>query len=110
MQWKGKSGNGWLPHLSFIKRKPQPLGTELKSVCKGTIGICIYIEIQKGEIRMARKKWARTYGATAGCTLRLLDALELSELGSENSKRRCVYANSWFASFKTAMALRDELG
>ncbi len=57
-------GNGGLPHLSFIKRKPQPLGTELKSVCEGTFGICMFMEIQKGKIRMARKKWARTYGAT----------------------------------------------
>ena len=30
LEWKGKSGHGGLPHLSFIKRKPQPLGTELK--------------------------------------------------------------------------------
>jgi hypothetical protein len=55
LEWKGKSGNGGLPHLSFIKRKPQPLGTELKSVCEGTFGICMFIEIQKGKIRMARK-------------------------------------------------------
>jgi hypothetical protein len=110
LEWKGKSGNGGLPHLSFIKRKPQPLGTELKSVCEGTFGICVFIEIQKGKIRMARKKWARTYGATTGCTLRLLDALQISELGDPDPKKRCVYADSWFASFKTAMALREELG
>ncbi len=47
LEWKGKSGHGGIPHLSFIKRKPQPLGTELKSVCEGTFGICVYIEIQK---------------------------------------------------------------
>jgi hypothetical protein len=45
LEWKGKSGNGGLPHLSFIKRKPQPLGTDLKSVCEGTFGIFIFIEI-----------------------------------------------------------------
>jgi hypothetical protein len=59
---------------------------------------------------MARKKWARMYGATAGCNLRLLDALQLSELGFQNPNRQCVYTDSWFASFKTAMALSDELG
>jgi hypothetical protein len=26
LEWKGKSGHGGLPHLSFIKRKPKPLG------------------------------------------------------------------------------------
>ena len=34
LEWKGKAGFGGLPHLSFIKRKPQPLGTELKSLCR----------------------------------------------------------------------------
>ena len=110
LEWKGKSGHGGLPHLSFIKRKPQPLGTELKSVCEGTFGMCVYIEIQKGKVRMAQKKWARTYGATTGCTLRLLDKLKLSELGDPSPKKRCVYADSWFASYKTTMALREELG
>ena len=31
--WKGKSGVGGLPHLSFVKRKPEPLGLESKTVC-----------------------------------------------------------------------------
>jgi hypothetical protein len=78
LEWKGKAGYGGLPHLSFIKRKPQPLGTEMKSICEGTMGICLHIEIQKGKVRMARKKWANTYGATTGCTLRLLENLKLS--------------------------------
>jgi hypothetical protein len=56
-EWQGKSGHGGLPHLSYIKRKPKPLGTELKSVCEGTMGMCVYIEIQKGKVAMAQKKW-----------------------------------------------------
>jgi hypothetical protein len=68
------------------------------------------MEIQKGKVRMARKKWVQTYGATTGCTLRLLEALTISEVGDPFPKKRCVYADSWFASFKTTMALREELG
>jgi hypothetical protein len=26
--WRGKKGNGGIPHLSFLQRKPIPLGTE----------------------------------------------------------------------------------
>jgi hypothetical protein len=52
MEWRGESGFGGLPHLSYIKRKPIPLGTLLKSVCEGTMGMCIFIEIQKGKIAM----------------------------------------------------------
>jgi hypothetical protein len=71
-EWKGKSGFSGLPHLSYIKRKPKPLGTELKIVCKGNMGMCFFIEIQKGKVVMARKKWCRQYGATTACTVRLL--------------------------------------
>ena len=110
MEWRGKSGFGGLPHLSYIKRKPKPLGTELKSVCEGTMGICINIEIQKGKIAMARKKWAKDYGAVTACTLRLLDQLDISEIGEVSPPRRCVFADSWFASVATVMALRERLG
>jgi hypothetical protein len=108
--WKGKSGFGGLPHLSFIKRKPEPLGTELKSTCEGTMGICVHIEIQKGKLAMSRKKYCNTYSATTACTVRLCDALSLSELHEVPPLARCVFADSWFASVKTALALRKELG
>ena len=78
-EWKGKSGFGGLPHMSYIKRKPKPLGTELKSVCEGTMGICVFIEIQKGKVAMARKKFHTQFGATTACTVRLCDALNLNE-------------------------------
>ncbi len=55
MAWKGKKGNGGIPHLSFIERKPIPLGTELKAVCEGTFGVAVFLEIQTGKITMQRK-------------------------------------------------------
>ncbi len=67
-EWMGQEGPGGIPHKSFIERKPKPFGSELKSVCEGTFGICMYIELQKGEIRMARKKWCNKYKATTACT------------------------------------------
>jgi hypothetical protein len=47
--WRGKKGNGGIPHLSFLKRKPIPLGTESKVVCEGTFGLCMYVEVQKAK-------------------------------------------------------------
>jgi hypothetical protein len=97
--------------MSYIKRKPKPLGTELKSVCEGTMGICVFVEIQKGKLAMARKKFHRQFGATTtACTVRLCDALNLSELHEVPPLTRCVFADSWFASVKTVLALRNELG
>ncbi len=78
-EWKGKSGLGGLPHQSLIIRKPEPLGTESMTMCEGTFGICIHLEIQKGKIGMARKKIVTQYGATTGCTVRLCTSSNLSE-------------------------------
>ena len=41
-----KSGN--LPNLSYVERKPEPLGTELKVAMDGLIGKLLWLEIQEG--------------------------------------------------------------
>jgi len=119
MAWKGKKGNGGIPHLSFVERKPIPLGTEAKVVCEGSMGLCVFIELQKGKTTMARQKWCRNYKATTACTVRLVDKMGLKEVEdrgnierwlANNGKKRCVYADSWFASVETALALKEELG
>ena len=107
--WRGKRGNGGIPHLSLVERKPIPLGSELKCVCEGTFGLCVFLEIQTGRISMARKKWCRQYKATTACTVRLLDKMRPRERTVEGTKH-CVYADSWFASVETALAVRKELG
>ena len=110
--WRGKKGNGAIPHLSFLIRKPIPLGTESKVVCEGTFGLCMYLEIQKGKVAMARKKFCRQYKATTACTVRLLHKMGLNEtdLPLNRKEKRCVYGDSWFASVETALALKKELG
>ncbi len=37
--WKGKKGNGGIPHMSYLERKPEPLGTEVKRFVKGLWGL-----------------------------------------------------------------------
>ncbi len=106
--WRKKKGNGGIPHLSLVERKPIPLGTELKCVCEGTFGLCMHLEIQTGKISMARKKWCRQYKATTACTVRLLDNMQVRATNIEE-KKRCVFADSWFASVETALAVRTEL-
>ncbi len=39
--WKGKKGNGGIPQLLFVERKPIPLGTEAKVVCEGSMA-CVF--------------------------------------------------------------------
>ena len=55
-QWTGQG----MPHLSFVQRKPEPLGCEIKNLCCGESGVMLFLEIQEGRVRMARKRFART--------------------------------------------------
>lgn len=41
-----KSGN--LPNLSYVERKPEPLGKELKVAMDALIGKCTWLEVQEG--------------------------------------------------------------
>ena len=43
---------GGLPNVSFIPRKPEPLGTEFKTVCCGITGVMLFVEVQKGKCAM----------------------------------------------------------
>jgi len=61
---------------------------------------------------MARKKWCTKYKATTACTVRLVDKMGLKEIWHQTvpKKARRVYADSWFASVETVLALREEMG
>jgi hypothetical protein len=103
--WKGKSGVGGIPHLSFIKRKPKPLGLENKCVCDGETGVMLFMEIQEGALRMARKKYQSAHQATTACTLRLVEGC----VGTPpcDDMQVTAYIDSWFCSYATAKALHD---
>lgn len=67
---------GTLPHLSYIQRKPEPLGTELRSCCEGHSGIMVNVELQEGKDAMQKREFVKAYGANAASCLRItLDAL-----------------------------------
>ena len=38
-----------LPHLSYIFRKPDPLGTEFKTVACSVTGALLFIKVQRGK-------------------------------------------------------------
>ena len=110
--WTGPCGSGGIPHLSFVARKPDPLGSEFKCICDGSTGILLHIELQKGKRIMRRKKFGNDFNATTACTLRMLDAVGVKETNLDENKKphRAVTADSWFASMNTAVALKEKLG
>ena len=90
---------GGLPHISFIKRKPKPLGTEFKSVADAESGIMLHLEIQRGKGEMNDAAYKTELGATAACTKRLAEA-------TSNGECDTFYGDSWFASAKTANEIK----
>ena len=48
---------GTLPNLSYVARKPEPLGTEFKNIVDGVTGVLLWLEIQEGKQRMSTKSF-----------------------------------------------------
>ena len=96
-----KTGN--LPHISYIMRKPRPLGTEDKNGGDAATNmLCGSGEIQKGKAYMQEKKYVNEFGATAACTLRLIDSIANSGQRPEDHRPNLFLMDSWFASAKVA--------
>ena len=94
-----KLGN--LPNISYIIRKPEPLGTEFKTVCCPITGVMTYMEIQRGKEGMKNMRLQGTLGATAACTVRCAEG---SHQGSTELKDS-VKGDAWFGSVKCAIAM-----
>jgi hypothetical protein len=95
--WRGKVGKRdtkKCPHRMFVRRKPEPLGVELKDMGDALSGCMLFLEITKGKAEVIKPKYWVKGEACAATTLRM----------SENwfGTNRCVAADSWFASVRTA--------
>ena len=60
-------GADWkpIPWLSFVERKPEPLGAEVKVLADGNSGCFLNLELQEGaeaHARMPRSRFRRTLG------------------------------------------------
>ncbi len=71
--------HGGLPHLTFQKRKPVSLGTELKTTCCGTTGI-LNLELQRGKSEMKLQKYNAKYRHCTGqilCSIKRVQNFEV---------------------------------
>ena len=97
-----KTKSSDLPHLSYVQRKPEDLGTELKNA-----GCCILrtqlgMECMEGMWPMRAKRLTPEMGATAACTVRLLEAV------MDDTKRNGgMLGDSWFGSVRAAAECSD---
>lgn len=69
-----KDKTGGLPNLSFIARKPKPLGTKFKSVADAATGVVLHLEIQECKDSIRAKKHSFELEVTVACIVRLGEA------------------------------------
>ena len=84
------TAKGNLPHLSYIFWKPEPLGTEFKTVACSVTGALLFIEVQRGKEGMKDILYQQELGSTAACMKRVME--ETKGVGQKSKKggRRIV--------------------
>ena len=102
---------GDLPHLTFIKRKPEPLGTEMKAAADTATRITLYLEIQKGKEVMENEEFTDICSkVTSACTKRLVkySSRKFQEIENEGLEYTETWlGNAWFASVQTAIQVSE---
>ena len=101
---------GGLPHLSYVARKSEPLGTEFKNLVDGLSGEMMWLEVQEGKDRMKKKPY-QNLGGTAACVMRgvkescdFLNLLPNNNADTTpNHSPRLYFGDSWFGLIKAAI-------
>lgn len=86
-----------IPHRSFVERKPEPLGAELKVICDGESGVFLQLELQEGETAMSQKVLAPLSSCTHAHALGLTTQCPLCYSRTPTST-----ATRWRAAFGSA--------
>jgi hypothetical protein len=92
-----------LPNISYIIRKPEPLGTEFKTSVCPTLNIMTYMEVCKGKEGMKNKPFHHTLGATTACAVRMAQGTCQS---TNDNKVEIVKGDSWFGSVKSVVKIK----
>lgn len=106
-----KTGN--LPHLSFVSRKPEDLGTEMKTATCPVLHIMEYIELVRGRKDAHGREFideANKRVATACCMRTANEYWQRNnDDGDEDATDDIFIGDSWFGSVPTAIALKKKL-
>lgn len=97
------SKTGGLPHISFISRKPEPLGTEFKTGACSKVKIGLVLEIQENAAAMSQKE-PNNLIPTAACAYRLAKTME--NCGQLEELPELELGDAWFGNVKSAVALK----
>ena len=93
---------GLLPNVLYIIRKPEPLGTEFKTVGCPETGMIVAIEIQHGKNGMKDQAYVSGLGVMAACTVHLAEVCCI-----DDGVKEVVNGDAWFGSVRFAVALGE---
>ena len=90
---------GDLPHLSYIFRKLEPLGTEFNTFAWSITGALIFLGIQRGKGQIKSSRYHLELGDTAACTKIFMgDKTGLGQRYLKESTKYFFIFNSWLLS------------
>jgi hypothetical protein len=98
VQWAGATAG----HITFLPRKPTPLGFLLLSMSCASSGVCIMAELCEGAEVDRLKAHVPEYGHRTAVTMRMCAPIA--------HKSKTLVADAWFGSVKCAVVLRESLG
>ncbi len=88
---------GAAPHLTYLPRKPTPLGIMFKTLVCALTGILLCAEIVKEKEVMQSYKYREQWGHTTATTLRLTEPYW--------GKKKILIADAWFGGLRCCYAL-----
>ena len=90
------TAKGNLPHLSYIFRKPEPLGTEFKTVACSVTGALLFKEVQSGKEGMKDSLYHQELGAATACTKRMMEATKgIGQKSIKGGTKDYLLFDSW---------------
>jgi hypothetical protein len=95
---------GGLPHISYIIRKPEPLGVECKTSVCPTPNIMTYMEVCESKEGMKNKPFHYILDATTACTVCMVQG---TCLGTFDNRVKIVKGDSWFGSVKSVVKIKN---
>ena len=98
------SATGGLDNISFIARKPEPLGTEFKCAVCPVTRLLVFVEIQRGKIGMKKVPYHKELGAGASCVKRMASTVE----DEEDRMPVLLVGDAWFGSVRSVVNLALE--
>ena len=107
-----------IPHRSYVERKPEPLGCEMKVVADGNIGAFLSLEVSEGAECHELQDFFEEYGHNTAVSIRMLQSWFKTPhrrpgqpwyMGPEQPTR-AYYGDSFFMGVNAAEAIHVESG